>query len=206
MMSQTHILVTSALQAKPGEKLRNTAVLLGAFVPDVAIYSLFVWSKFTGIEEKKGWNELYWQEPWQTYTAAGNSIALYLLPPLVGVVALRNAPITHRIGLFLVFFSLAALTHIAGDFPVRIEDARRHFWPFGDWKFVSPVSYWDPAYHGRRLFSVFEMLLGVGLSALLFWRFKFWLVRVPLIVLIAAYLLVPLYFAFQMGGFDHAHL
>lgn len=205
MMSQTHILVASALMAKPGQKLRNTAILIGAFVPDAAIYSLFVWSKLRGIDENKVWNELYWQEPWQTYTAAGNSVLLYVVLMLIGAVALRNAPAAHRIGLFLMFLSLAALTHLAGDFPVHVDDAHRHLWPLSDWKFISPVSYWDPNHHGT-IFSIFEALLGVVLCVILFRRFDSWLVRIPLIVLVAAYVLVPLYFAYQLQGHEHAAL
>jgi len=106
MMSQTHLLIASAAFAKPDQPLRNTAVLIGAFVPDAAIYALFAWSKFDGIPEQKVWNELYWQEPWQTYTAAGNSIPLYLLMLLVGVVVLRAIPGIWRIGLFATFFAL----------------------------------------------------------------------------------------------------
>ena len=199
MMSQTHILVASALLAKPGQKLRNTAVLLGAFVPDAAIYGLFVWSKLKGIDEKTVWDELYWQEPWQTYTAAGNSIFVYIALMLIGAIALRNAPAAHKIGLFLVFLSLAALTHLAADLPVHVDDAHRHLWPFSDWKFISPVSYWDPDHHGTA-FSIFEVLLGMVLCAILFRRFKSWLVRTPLIILLAAYVLVPLYFTLQLGG------
>ena len=204
-MSQTHILMASALLAKPEQKLRNTAVLIGAFVPDLAIYGLFGWSKLAGIKEQKVWDELYWQEPWQTYTATGNSIFLFLALLVIAVVALRNAPAAHKIGLFLVFLSLAALIHIAGDFPVHVDDAHRHFWPISDWKFVSPVSYWDPKHHGD-LFAAFEVLLGAALCAFLLWRFRSWAVRVPLVVLLSAYILVPLYFAFQMGGFNHSHL
>ena len=205
MMSQTHILVASALLAKPGHKLRNTAVMIGAFIPDMAIYGLFIWSKLAGIDERTVWNELYWQEPWQTYTAAGNSILLYLILPIIGLVALRNAPVAHKIGLFLVFLSLAALTHIAGDLPVHVDDAHRHFWPISDWKFISAISYWDPQHHGSS-FAILEALLGIGLSLLLFWRFKSWFARVPLMLLLAAYLLVPLYFAIQLGDHAHAHL
>ena len=199
MMSQTHILVASALMAKPGQKLRNCAIVIGAFVPDAAIYSLFVWSKLRGIDENKVWNELYWQEPWQTYTAAGNSALLYVVLMLIGAVAMRNAPAAHKIGLFLMFLSLAALTHIAGDFPVHVDDAHRHLWPISDWKFISPVSYWNPDHHGT-LFSLFEALLGVVLCVILFRRFESWLVRIPLILLVAAYVLVPLYFTLQLGG------
>lgn len=205
MMSQTHILVASALFAKPGQTLRNTAVLIGAFVPDAAIYGLFVWSKLRGIDENKVWNELYWQEPWQTYTAAGNSIFLCLALMVIGAIAMRNAPAAHRIGVFLMFLSLAALAHLAADLPVHVDDAHRHLWPISDWKFISQVSYWDPNHHGTT-FSVFEALLGIFLCIILFRRFESWLVRVPLISLVVAYVLVPLYFAFQLGGPDLAAL
>ena len=199
MMSQTHILIASSLFTKPGQTARNCAVLLGAFVPDMAIYGLFLWSKMAGIPEATVWNELYWQEPWQTYTAAGNSIPIYGLILLLGVFALRQVRSAHKIGLVLTFFALAALVHIAGDLPVHVKDAHRHFWPISDWKFISPVSYWDPDHHGR-LFMLFEMLLGILMVAVLFRRFKNWFVRIPLVIILTAYVAVPLYFILQLGG------
>ena len=199
MMSQTHILVACSLFAKPGQKLRNTAIIIGSIVPDLAIYGLLIWSKFFSIPETKVWRELYWQEPWQTYTALGNSLPLYLVLLILGVLALRQSSVGYRIGLFLTFFALAAMTHIAGDFPVHVKDAHRHFWPLSDWKFISPVSYWNPNHHGTA-FSIFEALLGLVLSVLLFRRFKHILVRVFLIAICAAYVAVPAYFFWQMKG------
>lgn len=35
------------------------------------------------------------------------------------------------------------------DFFVHVEDAYPHFWPIFDWRFESPVSYWDAAYFGN---------------------------------------------------------
>lgn len=199
MMSQTHILVASALFARPDKPLRNAAVLLGAFLPDAAIYSLFAWSKLRGIPENRVWDELYWQEPWQSYTAAGNSLFVYLVLLLIGIVALRNAAATHRIGLFVTFLALAALTHLAGDFPVHVDDAHQHLWPLSDWKFISPVSYWDPDHHGRW-FMLFEFVMSAFLCVVLFRRFHSWWVRVPLLMMLAAYVAVPLYFMLQLGG------
>ena len=118
---------------------------------------------------------------------------------LIGAIAMRNAPAAHRIGVFAMFLALAALTHLAADLPVHVDDAHRHLWPLSDWKFISPVSYWDPGHHGTA-FSIFEALLGVVLCVILLRRFESWLVRVPLILLVDAYVLVPLYFTLQLGG------
>jgi hypothetical protein len=43
------------------------------------------------------------------------------------------------------------------DLPLHHEDAHRHFLPFTNWRFISPVSYWDPEYHGR-IIAVIEIL------------------------------------------------
>jgi len=197
-MSQTHILVASTLLAKPGQKVRNTAVLIGAFVPDAAIYLLFIWSKVMGIPENTVWDTLYWQEPWQTYTAAGNSIPLYLALLLSGIVLLRAGSGVWRIGVFITFLALAALTHVAGDLPVHVEDAHRHLWPISDWKFISPVSYWNPDHHGN-IFILFEAIAGILMSIILFRRFQTLWVRIALGLLIAAYIAVPAYFTFMLS-------
>lgn len=199
MMTQTHLLVASALFARPGQRLRNVAVVLGSLVPDAAIYVLFAWSKAMQIPERTVWDELYWQEPWQSWTAAGNSIPLYAVLLLAGIILLRAVPGLFKVGLFLTFLALAALSHIAADFPFHVHDAHRHFWPLSDWKFISPVSYWDPAHHGS-LFQIFEVALGLALAVLLFRRFKALWARLALGLLIIAYIAVPLYFTFMLGG------
>src|SRR4030095_7099025 len=38
--------------------------------------------------------------------------------------------------------------HIPGDFFLHHDDAHRHFFPFSNWRFASPVSYWDPRHYG----------------------------------------------------------
>ncbi len=199
MMTQTHLLVGAALFAKPGQRVRNTAVIVGSLIPDAAIYVLFVWSKVMSIPETQVWRELYWQEPWQTWTAAGNSAPLYLGLLILGVILLRTGGLLWKIGLFATFLALAALVHVAMDLPVHVDDAHRHLWPLSDWKFISPISYWDPDHHGRVV-SIIEGCLGIVLAILLFRRFKNWLVRGLLLLLIAAYIAVPVYFTLMLGG------
>lgn len=211
MNSQTHLLLAATLFAEPNQPKRNIAALAGAFVPDAAIYGLWVWSKLNGIPENIVWNELYWQQPWQTYTAFGNSLPLYVSILLVGAIVARQ-PQTAQPGIDLptvtiserwrafvrrqpiaVIFALAALTHLAGDFPVHVADAHAHLWPLSDWRFYSPVSYWDPAHYGGW-FSLFEIALGITLAVILFRRFQAKWVRGLMLLAMVAYIAVPAYF------------
>lgn len=218
MMTQTHFLVAAALFCSPQRPTRqNVAVLAGAFAPDFAIYTLFVWSKIVGIPEQELWSVVYFAEPMTTITAVGNSAPLYALIAILGIALVRPASVElagpHAadtpvgFGRFvtashtnmLILFGLAALTHLAGDLPVHAGDAHPHFWPITDWRFISPVSYWDPRHFGTQ-FSIVEIVLGIALSVIIFRRFKALWVRGLTLVLIAAYAAVPIYFFVVLGG------
>ena len=43
---------------------------------------------------------------------------------------------------------MSMLLHALGDLPLHHDDAHRHFFPFVDWRFISPLSYWNPDHHG----------------------------------------------------------
>ncbi|WP_136660248.1 hypothetical protein [Nitratireductor sp. XY-223] len=189
MNTQTHVLLAAAILAKPGEPARNTAVIAGALVPDLAIYTLFVWSKFAGVPERTVWSELYFQPPWSDAVTVGNSAPLYVLVLLIGLVASRWL----RPAALLTFFALAALIHLATDLPVHVNDAHAHFWPFSDWRFRSPVSYWNPSHNGN-LFALVEIGIGILLSFILWRRFHALWVRALLVLAVIAYLGPPLYF------------
>ena len=51
------------------------------------------------------------------------------------------------------------------DLPVHHNDGHRHFLPISNWRFESPVSYWDPAHFGV-IFATLELVLAV--SALIY--------------------------------------
>ena len=48
--------------------------------------------------------------------------------------------------LALLFFS-SMLLHVLGDIFLHHDDAHGHFFPLSNWRFMSPVSYWDPNHH-----------------------------------------------------------
>jgi hypothetical protein len=50
------------------------------------------------------------------------------------------------------------ILHSLGDLPVHNDDAHRHFFPFSNYRFISPISYWDRKHYGS-IVSLVEMLL-----------------------------------------------
>ena len=193
MMTQTHLLMAASLFAKPGQTRRNTAVIAGALIPDLSIYILFAYATAAGIPGHTLWGETYWSEPWQTLSAISNSIPLYL--GFLGAALLIAAPkdARPRWQSLPALFCLAAIVHLAADFPVHHDDAHIHFWPFSEWRFHSPISYWDRAHHGG-IVSALEAMLGLALMALLFKRFRAVRVRAILGLLMTAYIAVPIFF------------
>jgi len=51
--------------------------------------------------------------------------------------------------------------HSCFDFPFHHSDAHHHFFPFSTWQFHSPISYWEPAYHGQIVGSI-ELIVVVA--------------------------------------------
>ncbi|MCR9135800.1 MAG: hypothetical protein NXI27_07395 [Alphaproteobacteria bacterium] len=195
MNTQTHVLLAAAILAKPNASARNSAVIIGALVPDLAIYTLFVWSKFAGIPEPTVWNELYYNPPWSDAVTIGNSAPIYLSLLLIGLlVSLR-----WRVAMIVAFFAGAALIHVASDLPVHVDDAHAHLWPLFGWRFRSPISYWHPDHFGT-IVSIVEIGVGLILSAILWRRFYAPWVRGLLVLAILAYLGPPIYFG-VLGNF-----
>lgn len=185
MNTQTHILVSAALFAQPGATGRNIAAVAGAVVPDVSIYAMYGWAKFTGASEFEIWREIHFSPFWQDFAAATNSIPIYGALFLIGLVTLW--PVVS-------VFALSCLVHIALDFPFHHSDAHRNFWPLSDWRFESPVSYWDPALWGYWV-SLGEAVLGIVLVIVLWRRFQAPWIRAILIAALIAYIAVPFHWS-----------
>ncbi|MEL7543966.1 MAG: cobalamin biosynthesis protein CobQ [Pseudomonadota bacterium] len=195
MQTPTHLLVAAAVLAAPQAPRRNTALIAGALLPDLSIYVLFAWSKIARIPERQVWDVIYWQEPWQTLSALSNSVPLWGLVLAMGMLVARS---WRTAGILIVVTAVAALLHLALDFPFHHDDAHKHFWPLTDWRFASPLSYWDPAHHGRSV-AIAEVALAVGCVVVLWLRFASWRVRGILVGALTAYVAVPLYFRLALG-------
>ncbi len=184
MQSQTHVLLALALFSKKDAPLRNWAAFTGALATDAFIYIGFAW--YVGLEGQSAtlfFRETYFDPLMQFWSALSNSLPLWAALMAAGVTLRKN-----KFGAALLIFALAAFTQSLIDLPVHADDAHRHFWPLSDYRFVSPVSYWDPAHYGR-IAAPLDALLGVICALILWRRFARLRVRIVLGFLIGFYAL-----------------
>jgi len=137
-----------------------------------------------GVSGEEMWRELYFQAPMQNLIAWFNSVPIYAGMLLIGILAKSKTW-----GKLLIFFALAALIHIATDFPVHADDAYRHFWPISDWRFISPFSYWDTDHHATWVGKV-DIAIALICMAVLWQRFPTRWVKIVLSLLAVFYILL----------------
>lgn len=156
----TTVLIRMGLRDKVSSiKQLNLLLVTGAMLPDLPLVGFFFWySFFDPHSQVEIWNQCYYYPEWQLAINAFHSFTIWGLLALV-LWWLRKLP--------AALFSLAALLASAEDFLLHNDDAHAHFWPLGDYRFSSPVSYWDPEFHGA-VASVSEILV-VLLAALWLW-------------------------------------
>ena len=174
-----------AVLAKPGTPKRNWAIFLGSIVPDIVIYLWAPYQAFVrGHTWETIWRTLYFEAPMQNLIAYVNSVPIYTALALAGY-GFR----TTLWGKLCLGFSGAALLHIAFDFPVHSHDAYRHFWPLTDWRFYSPLSYYEIDHHARWV-SLVEALIAGTCIVILWQRFRTRRVKIGLGILGCLYLLI----------------
>ena len=180
MNTPTHALVAFAALSKRGERPRNLWALAGGLIPDLAIFLWAPWQRW-GLGRDWGaiWQQHYFEPPMQTLIALFNSVPIY-----TGLLALGLWRRGKVWATMLWVFAAAALLHIALDAPVHGHDAYRHLWPLSDWRFFSPVSYWETDLHARWV-SLAELAIVLGCAAVLWRRFPRVWVKIVLGLLVA---------------------
>lgn len=127
------------------------AIAVGAVLPDLPMFVMYGWAK--GIlrqSEAQIWRETYWRSGWQTINHLFHSIPLAAIALLLASWAQTWA---------IALGSASMVLHCLGDLPVHHDDAHRHFLPFSHYRFISPISYWDPQHHGRTVALVEKLLV-----------------------------------------------
>ncbi len=192
MNTPTHMIIGGALWAwrdKPGSLI---AAFVGGLAPDISVLVMVFYStRIAGLSEREVFGTLYFSDDWQRLFAIDHSFAVWS-------VLLATALLLRR-SMFIAF-SGAGLAHAAIDFLTHHHDARQQFWPFTDWVFRSPVSYWDPGYWGNVVAPI-EALVVVVLTALILRRMSEWWQRL-LTLSVALVYLAPIALT---GGFHGLH-
>jgi len=166
MITPSHMIYSWALakatDPKPN-KLRTLVIVAGGLVPDLPAYAFFfVHTILLGTSQQLMWDVLYFDSAWSPFITLSHSLLLWPLLLLVATLAKQT---------LLRLFAVSALLHVSLDFLVHHDDAYRHFWPLSDWKFMSPVSYWDPMYYGNWINTI-DSIVVIALLAWLGYFYK----------------------------------
>lgn len=188
MNTPTHAVLNLALLGR-GETRRGWAwIVAGAIVPDLPIVLFFLTSNFLyHIPAQEMWTHAYFVSGWQHAIDALHSFPL---------IALGWAAARWRGWRGGELFFASLFLHSLGDFPLHVEDAHRHFYPFSGWRFESPVSYWDPRHHGAWG-ATFELCALLAASAVVVRRARSRWARVGVCAYAALFALV---WAVAAGG------
>ncbi len=157
MITPSHMIyswaIAKAIKAAP-DKRRTLAFVAGGLAPDLPTYAFFFVNTFLlGTSQQLMWDTLYFDSAWTPVITLSHSL-------LIWPVVLLFATMTKCT--LLRFFSISVLLHISLDFMTHHDDAYRHFWPLSDWKFLSPLSYYDPQYYGNWV-SAIDTIVVIGL-------------------------------------------
>lgn len=186
MNTPAHAIVNLALLGRKHRPEWNPLIIWGAIIPDLSMFGFYLWLRLgTDISERQIWRVEYFRPSWQLVFDGFHSIPL----ALIGLVVMLKA---KRTGIALLFASVAL--HALEDLPVHHDDAHRHFLPFSNFRFISPVSYWDEDHFGAIAGST-ELLLMITASLYIFRRVRSRWTKGLLIVANALPLLSHLWFS-----------
>lgn len=157
----THVAASLLVWRKESDWKSVVAVACGAFLPDAPMFGFYGYQRlWAGASEREIWTTSYFDPSWQLFFDLFNSI------PIAVVMVL----LCRRLGLrFGQLVSASALLHMCCDLPVHHDDAHRHFLPLSDWRFESPISYWDPQHHGV-IFAIVEMIFAITACGMVGWK------------------------------------
>ena len=190
MNTPAHLLINFGLLAKKQPTSVLIAVGIGALLPDLPMIIFYLYEKAINVPEAIIWGEHYYLPKWQNVFDAFNSI------PIAALMCL----IAYRMKCtWLLFLSASMLLHFALDLPLHHDDGHRHFFPLSDWRFASPLSYWDPAHYGGIVMAC-EAILSLVAAVYIWMKNPALLQRGIVAISVAVYLLFLALAAHHWGG------
>jgi membrane-bound metal-dependent hydrolase YbcI (DUF457 family) len=163
MQTQIHALIGGYVFGKRDATLMTAGAVAG-MVPDLPMFAIVAILLAMGRRGQEIFGHDYFQPWWQHINGLAHSLILWPLALVAALVARRARP-SARWPAILLAATAAGLAHACIDFLCHRDDAHMQFWPISNWKFVSPVSYYDPAHFGGPM-----MILEAGLGLFMAWR------------------------------------
>ena len=186
MTTQSHVILNIALLSKRDKPHCHRYAFIGAVLPDLPIFIFFI---IEGIilktPQRDLWGTRYFTESWQNFFDIFNSVPLILILLGIGYYLLNSERVT------VLAWSL--LIHCGFDFLTHHDDGHHHFYPFSDYAFESPISYWDDA-HYANIFAPIERVIMLAASVYLFPRLETRLARWCLVIVNILFLISYLLF------------
>ena len=150
MNTPSHYIINLALLGQTIAPKQNVAIAMGAILPDIPIFLFYFIAKYIyQLPPSKIWSEAYYEPLNQ------NIVALFHSIPLSAIAMVICWYFNWQFGMVLF---LSAIGHSLLDLPVHHDDAHRHFFPFSNYRFISPFSYWDTNHYAKYVAGV-EVLL-----------------------------------------------
>lgn len=165
-------------------------VLLGAVAPDLPVLAFYFVCRFVlGLSDETIWQDVYYEDRWFNVFATFHSLPVTLA--VCGLGLALQIP-------WLTLLAASMVLHNLADFPLHAKDAHRHFYPLSNYRFKSPVSYWNPRFWGR-VAAAGEVLILVACSAYMYPRLVNWWAKAAVLSVDIVY--VGCYAAFYLGPY-----
>jgi hypothetical protein len=187
----SHILYGAALFGGRNSRTHVVAAAVGSLAPDLPAFMLVWWAgPVQGVDRRIIFRELYFSDAWQAVISPSHSVVVWL-----AVLAVAAAV---KSGWWRIV-ACAGLLHLAFDFPAHASDPHRHLWPLSDWRFHSPLSYWERG-HYRGYVQAVEIGLALASIVVILMRQRDWLLRGGAVAMVLVYAIQMGLFALWFGG------
>lgn len=161
MNTPAHVIVNLLVLSRNKNTKTVGSIVIGSILSDIPMFLFYGWVKFVQkLPESKIWSEAYYYGNWQNFFDLFNSLPLFIVGYLIAKQRKSN---------WFCFFFASLMLHVAGDFLLHNDDAHRHFFPISDWRFQSPVSYWNPDHFGHIIGPIEAVIVILGIMVLVKW-------------------------------------
>lgn len=163
MQTQTHALIGAYFFGRRDATLMAAGAIAG-MAPDLPMFAIVAALRTMGHSAREIFQHDYFQPWWQHINGIAHSLILWPVLLATALVARRQWP-SARLPAILLAAGAGGFAHCCIDFLCHREDAHMQLWPISNWKFVSPISYYDPEHFGVPAMA-FESAIGLFMA----WR------------------------------------